>query len=220
MRRFIRIDLRFALFNREDDSASRASLSRHNDVSALKLSWLRAWTLMLAVVAIPRALNLIPLATLAAIVASQALISGAFSLTQQAMQLGYTPRVTIVHTSKQQRGQIYIPEINQALAVGTLVLVLTFQSATALGAAYGVAVTGTMAITTVLFHAVARAATLFTETLALLQNIGATTIADALALPPGLAHGLGPHPVPQSDPRTRGLISASYGAVGAELAFP
>ena len=106
----------------------------------------------------PRALlfPLLAVATLSAVVASQALISGAFSLTQQAMQLGYTPRVTIVHTSKQQRGQIYIPEINQALAVGTLVLVLTFQSATALGAAYGVAVTGTMAITTVLFHAVAR----------------------------------------------------------------
>ncbi|MCC6927842.1 MAG: potassium transporter Kup [Gemmatimonadaceae bacterium] len=102
---------------------------------------------------------LIPLlivATLAAIVASQALISGAFSLTQQAVQLGYTPRVTIVHTSKQEAGQIYIPEVNVLLAVGTLLLVATFRSSTALGAAYGVAVTGTMAITNILFFAVAR----------------------------------------------------------------
>jgi KUP system potassium uptake protein len=104
----------------------------------------------------PLLFPLLGIATLAAIVASQALISGAFSLTQQAMQLGYTPRVTVVHTSKQQRGQIYIPEVNKALAVGTLLLVVTFQSATALGAAYGVAVTGTMAITSVLFYVVAR----------------------------------------------------------------
>ena len=95
-------------------------------------------------------------ATLAAIVASQALISGAFSLTQQAVQLGYTPRVTIVHTSKQEAGQIYIPEVNKALAIGTLLLVLGFGSSTALGGAYGVAVTGTMAITTLLFSAIAK----------------------------------------------------------------
>jgi KUP system potassium uptake protein len=95
-------------------------------------------------------------ATLAAIVASQALISGAFSLTHQAVQLGYTPRVTIVHTSKQEAGQIYIPEVNKALAIGTLLLVLGFRSSTALGGAYGVAVTGTMAITTVLFAFIAR----------------------------------------------------------------
>jgi KUP system potassium uptake protein len=99
---------------------------------------------------------LLVVATLAAIVASQALISGAFSLTQQAVQLGYFPRVNIIHTSHETAGQIYIPEINKALAVGTLVLVVTFGSATALGAAYGVAVTGTMAITTVLFHMIMR----------------------------------------------------------------
>ena len=99
---------------------------------------------------------LLVIATLAAIVASQALISGAFSLTQQAVQLGYTPRVTIVHTSKQEAGQIYIPEINVALAIGTLLLVVSFRSADALGAAYGVAVTGTMAITNILFYAIAR----------------------------------------------------------------
>jgi KUP system potassium uptake protein len=102
---------------------------------------------------------LIPLlliATSAAIVASQALISGAFSLTQQAVQLGYTPRVSIIHTSAQQAGQIYIPEVNKALALGTLLLVAAFRSSAALGATYGVAVTGTMAITTILFVYVTR----------------------------------------------------------------
>jgi KUP system potassium uptake protein len=99
---------------------------------------------------------LLVVATSAAVVASQALISGAFSLTQQAIQLGYSPRMRIVHTSKQESGQIYIPEVNKALAVGTLVLVLGFGSATALGSAYGVAVTGTMAITTILFYIIAR----------------------------------------------------------------
>ena len=99
---------------------------------------------------------LLGIANAAAIVASQALISGAYSLTQQAVQLGYIPRVTIVHTSKQEAGQIYIPEINSALMIGCLTLVVTFRSAGALAAAYGIAVTGTMVITTVLFAIVAR----------------------------------------------------------------
>jgi KUP system potassium uptake protein len=99
---------------------------------------------------------LLAIATLAAIVASQALISGAFSLTQQSVQLGYSPRVTIVHTSKQEAGQIYIPEVNNILMVGTLLLVVMFQSSIKLGAAYGIAVTGTMGITTILFHVVAK----------------------------------------------------------------
>jgi KUP system potassium uptake protein len=98
---------------------------------------------------------LLAIATLAAVVASQALISGAFSLTQQAIQLGYSPRMQIVHTSSDQAGQIYIPEVNKALAVGTLLLVVTFRSVDALGAAYGVAVTATMGITTVLFVLIA-----------------------------------------------------------------
>ncbi len=98
----------------------------------------------------------IVIATLAAIVASQALISGAFSLTQQAVQLGYSPRVTIVHTSKEEAGQIYIPEINVALAMGTLLLVVTAGSVEKLGQMYGVAVTGTMVITNLLFVSVAR----------------------------------------------------------------
>ncbi|GLC27121.1 putative potassium transport system protein kup 1 [Roseisolibacter agri] len=106
----------------------------------------------------PKALQipLLVVATLAAIVASQALISGAFSLTQQAIQLGYVPRLQIIHTSHEQAGQIYIPEVNKALAIGTLLLVVTFRSAAALAATYGVAVTATMAITTILFALIAR----------------------------------------------------------------
>jgi KUP system potassium uptake protein len=99
---------------------------------------------------------LLVIATSAAVVASQALISGAFSLTQQAIQLGYSPRMRIIHTSKHEAGQIYIPEVNKALAAGTLLLVLSFQTATRLGAAYGVAVSGTMAITSILFYMVVR----------------------------------------------------------------
>jgi KUP system potassium uptake protein len=99
---------------------------------------------------------LVILAAVAAVIASQALISGAFSLTQQAVQLGYSPRMSVVHTSAREAGQIFIPEINRLLMVGCLVLVLAFQSANALGAAYGIAVTGTMAITSILFFVVAR----------------------------------------------------------------
>jgi len=102
-------------------------------------------------------LPLVVLATVATIVASQALISGAFSLTQQAIQLGYAPRVSIIHTSWKQVGQIYVPEVNGMLTVGCLALVLGFRSSSALAAAYGIAVTGTMAITTVLFYVIARA---------------------------------------------------------------
>ena len=99
---------------------------------------------------------MVVVATAAAIVASQALISGAFSLTRQAVQLGYSPRVTIVHTSKTEMGQIYIPEVNEALWIGCIALVVGFRSSSNLAAAYGVAVTGTMIITTLLFHTVAR----------------------------------------------------------------
>ena len=99
---------------------------------------------------------LVVIATLAAIVASQALISGAFSLAQQSIQLGYFPRLTIIHTSRSEFGQIYVPEVNALLAVGCVLLVLWFQSSSGLGAAYGIAVTGTMAITTILFYVIAR----------------------------------------------------------------
>ncbi len=99
---------------------------------------------------------MVALATMAAVIASQALISGAFSLTQQCIQLGYSPRMTIVHTSETEHGQIYIPEVNRALMVGCLAIVLGFRSTTALGAAYGIAVTGSMAISTILFATLAR----------------------------------------------------------------
>jgi KUP system potassium uptake protein len=99
---------------------------------------------------------LLVIATAAAIVASQALISGAYSLTQQSIQLGYSPRMQIVHTSEKQAGQIYVPEVNKALMVACLLLVLYFRSSTALSAAYGIAVTGAMSITSILFGVVAR----------------------------------------------------------------
>ena len=99
---------------------------------------------------------LIALATIAAIIASQALISGAFSLMQQSVQLGYSPRVQIIHTSQQETGQIFVPEVNRALGLGCILVVLAFRSSSALAAAYGVAVTGTMAITTILFYVLAR----------------------------------------------------------------
>ncbi len=100
-------------------------------------------------------LPLVALATAAAIIASQALISGAFSLTQQAVQLGYSPRLDIDHTSSQHMGQIYVPQVNWFLMVGTIAIVLGFRSSSALAAAYGIAVTLTMVITTLLLHAVA-----------------------------------------------------------------
>ena len=100
---------------------------------------------------------LLVIAAAAAVVASQALISGAFSLAQQSIQLGYSPRMQIVHTSEKVAGQIYIPEVNKALMVGCLLLVVAFQNSSALTAAYGIAVTGAMTITSVLFAVVARA---------------------------------------------------------------
>ena len=93
---------------------------------------------------------LVALSTAAAVIASQALITGAFSLTQQAVHLGFLPRIKIKHTSADERGQIYIPSANWALMIGTLLVVIMFKTSSALAAAYGIAVTGTMAITTIL----------------------------------------------------------------------
>ncbi len=93
-------------------------------------------------------------ATLATIIASQALISGVFSLTRQAVQLGYFPRVTITHTSGHSHGQIYIPVMNWLLLAACLVLVLVFRSSTGLAAAYGIAVSGTMTVTSIAFYLV------------------------------------------------------------------
>jgi KUP system potassium uptake protein len=101
-------------------------------------------------------LPLVILATAAAVIASQALISAVFSLTRQAVQLGYSPRVEIRHTSATTIGQIYVPTINWALAIATIALVVAFRSSSALAAAYGIAVTLTMAITTILAYVIAR----------------------------------------------------------------
>jgi KUP system potassium uptake protein len=104
-----------------------------------------AWTLALVV-----------LSSAATVIASQALISGAFSLTRQAMLLGYFPRVTIKHTAHHTEGQIYVPEINWLLAAGCIMLVLAFRSSDRLAAAYGIAVTGTMGITSLVYYIVVR----------------------------------------------------------------
>jgi KUP system potassium uptake protein len=98
---------------------------------------------------------LVVLATVATVIASQAVISGAFSMTKQAMSLGYTPRVEVLHTSEDEIGQIYVPAINWFLMVSIIILVLAFQSSSNLAAAYGIAVTGTMLITNILAISVA-----------------------------------------------------------------
>ena len=93
---------------------------------------------------------------MASVIASQALISGAFSLTVQAVQLDYLPRLTIRHTSGEHQGQVYVPLVNWALMIGCIGLVIGFGSSSNLAAAYGIAVTSTMVITTILFAVVAR----------------------------------------------------------------
>jgi len=99
---------------------------------------------------------LVAVSTMATVIASQAIISGAFSLTQQAVQLGYAPRFDIRHTSAQEKGQVYVPEINWLLMLATLGLVFGFKSSTNLASAYGMAVTATMVITTILAYVVTR----------------------------------------------------------------
>src|SRR5262249_895677 len=99
---------------------------------------------------------MVVLSTIATVIASQAVISGAFSLTQQAIQLGYSPRFDIHHTSAHEQGQGYIPKINWILMFATVGLVIGFETSTNLAGAYGMAVTTTMVITTVLAFVVAR----------------------------------------------------------------
>jgi KUP system potassium uptake protein len=99
---------------------------------------------------------MVGVATAAAVVASQALISGAFSLTRQAVQLGYSPRMKIIHTSSSTIGQIYIPTVNNILMLSCLGLVVAFRTSSALAMTYGVALSGTMTITTILFAVVMR----------------------------------------------------------------
>ena len=92
-------------------------------------------------------LPMVLLATAATVIASQAVITGAYSLTQQAIQLGLLPRLEIRHTSETQFGQIYMPRVNTLLLIGVLLLVVLFRSSSALASAYGIAVTGTMVVT-------------------------------------------------------------------------
>jgi KUP system potassium uptake protein len=99
---------------------------------------------------------LIPLATAAAAIASQAVISGAFSLTRQAVQLGYIPRMEIEHTSSREIGQIFVPTVNKMLAILTITLVLGFRTSSNLAGAYGVALSTLMALTTVMFYVMSR----------------------------------------------------------------
>ncbi len=101
-------------------------------------------------------LPLVILATAATIIASQAVITGAFSLTQQAIQLGLLPRMDIRRTSETQTGQIFLPQINNMLLIGVLLLVVMFQTSDNLSHAYGLAVTGTMLVTTTLAYIVVR----------------------------------------------------------------
>jgi len=96
------------------------------------------------------------LATLATIIASQAVISGAYSITQQAIQLGFLPRMQILHTSASESGQIYVPAINWLLLVAVIITCVAFQNSSAIAAAYGIAVTGTMLITTIFTYFVLR----------------------------------------------------------------
>jgi KUP system potassium uptake protein len=98
---------------------------------------------------------MVAFATVATVIASQSIISGAYSLTQQAIQLGFLPRMRVTHTASHEKGQIYIPLVNWLLAVGTIAAVLTFGSSDALGGAYGIAVSMLMAVTTVLAALVA-----------------------------------------------------------------
>jgi KUP system potassium uptake protein len=99
---------------------------------------------------------MVVLATLATIIASQAVITGAFSLSRQAIQLGLLPRMAIRHTSEEQAGQIYMPAVNWGLLIGVLALVLLFKNSSSLASAYGIAVTATMFITAVLAWFVVR----------------------------------------------------------------
>jgi KUP system potassium uptake protein len=125
-------------------------------------------------------LPMVVLATAATVIASQAVISGAFSLTHQAVQLGFLPRLTIRHTSEREPGQVYVPVVNWLLCAAVAALVAGFGSSEHLASAYGVAVTGTMAITTILFFFVVR--TIWGKPLPLVLAGGAAFLTVDLAL--------------------------------------
>jgi KUP system potassium uptake protein len=120
----------------------------------------------------PLRVALLVLSLLAAVIASQALISGTFSLVRQAIQLGYFPRLRVLHTNPDQRGQIYLPLVNFLLAAGSILTVLVFKSSSALAAAYGIAVTGTMAVTSFALYFVARRRWRWNIAAALLMCLG------------------------------------------------
>ena len=126
----------------------QGALISHNPLAAKNPFFLMAPSWMLT--------PLVILATLSTVIASQALITGVFSITMQAVQLGYIPRVLIEHTSEKEFGQIYVKSMNQMLMVACILLVFFFKTSSNLAAAYGIAVTTTMGITTVLFYLVAR----------------------------------------------------------------
>ena len=107
---------------------------------------------------VPRPLlyPMVALSTVATVIASQAMISGVYSLTQQGIQLGFVPRMRIIHTSEETRGQIYLPTVNWMLMLACVGLVLAFQESSRLAGAYGIAVTATMGMTSLLYYAVAR----------------------------------------------------------------
>ena len=134
---------------------------------------------------------LVGLATVATVIASQAVISGAFSLTRQAVQLGYSPRVNIEHTSAREQGQIYVPAVNWVLMLACIALVLSFRSSSRVAAAYGIAVTSTMVITTILFYGVVRRRWHWPKwaALALCATFLAVDVAFLAANLPKIAHG-------------------------------
>src|SRR5581483_10264774 len=101
-------------------------------------------------------LPLVVLSTVTTVIASQALISGAFSLTRQLMHLGYSPMLTVQHTSDDQEGQVYVPVVNWLLLAACVLLVVNLRSSARLANAYGLAVSGTMALTSVLYYRVVR----------------------------------------------------------------
>ncbi len=141
----------------------QGALLLHDETAAVNPFYLLApsWALYPMVV----------LATCATVIASQAVISGAFSITRQAIQLGYAPRMDILHTSEREIGQIYIPLVNWGLLTGIVALVIGFQSSSNLAAAYGIAVTGTMAIDTILAFVVVRGLWRFNWTVAILAMV-------------------------------------------------
>ncbi len=133
------------------------------------------------------------LCTAATVIASQAMISGVFSATQQAIQLGFMPRLAILHTSSHHKGQIYLPRLNSTLAIGVMIMVLWFRNSSSMASAYGIAVTGTMLMTSLLSFVIVRYKWKKPLWLAVLCTLPFVTIDAALfsSTMMKLAHGLG-----------------------------